>query len=697
MKSVIYSFVLLLFSWNAFSQQMHFHDQVDPLFNDSMYSAIFKKACLDLAKQKGIAEMHIQSNYPSFEYKLIDASKDLIAKKLDMQVKNGSLKKSKIETAQKVYSQTIYRAVLSTLQEETELRRQLFTPDKNDRILLFHSDIHLLTDGQIRVKEKIKVANFNGGQNNLIQRGITRDFPTSYCSSWGVLYDVPFTIHSITRNGQEEDYHTKSLSNGIRILCGRSDKILPEGIYEYTIEYTTSRQLKFHKDREEFYWNVTGNGWLFTIDEASGTIYSPRDIVPTDISVYTGKQGSKNANAKVTQNGKSPIHVVTTKRLEPEEGLTLSASYPKGTFSQHATKEWLQLIQDNTFLCIVILFFLLHAILLYLHWHKVGRDPKKGVIIPQFEPPQGLSPAAMGYIHHQKFKDIFFSAALIDLAVRRKISIDVSRSGLIFKSTTYTFKVNNHIHHDDYCHTTYGFDEIDLDQFEITSGTYNKSFASLYRSFTRHVESEVVSAGKSDAKKFLSFNDDYIGMGIVALVGIFISGIIYLSVYIPPFPHVLLLIVLFLISVLIQTFFMVIIKAYSVHGRKTADAILGFKMYLETTEQDRFDRMNPPEMTLQLFEKYLPYAIVLEVENQWASKFNAIIEKAIADGQEPIMYRHYRSMSSSSYSSFTSSLSSGLSSSVSSASTPPSSSSSSGSFGGGSSGGGGGGGGGGGW
>jgi uncharacterized membrane protein len=75
--------------------------------------------------------------------------------------------------------------------------------------------------------------------------------------------------------------------------------------------------------------------------------------------------------------------------------------------------------------------------------------------------------------------------------------------------------------------------------------------------------------------------------------------------------------------------------------------------------------------------------------------FRNIIDKAIQDGYEPSYYRGITA-GSFDYSSFSSGISSGLSSTISSASTPPSESSG-GSGGGGSSGGGGGGGGGGGW
>jgi uncharacterized membrane protein len=121
-------------------------------------------------------------------------------------------------------------------------------------------------------------------------------------------------------------------------------------------------------------------------------------------------------------------------------------------------------------------------------------------------------------------------------------------------------------------------------------------------------------------------------------------------------------------------------------------------MYLSVAEKERLAQLHPPDKTPELFEKYLPYAFALDVEQEWAEQFSGILKAAGeapgSGGYRPHWY-HGRHGWSDSLGGFTSGLSSGLSSGIATASTAPSSSSGSG--GGGSSGGGGGGGGGGGW
>ena len=49
--------------------------------------------------------------------------------------------------------------------------------------------------------------------------------------------------------------------------------------------------------------------------------------------------------------------------------------------------------------------------------------------------------------------------------------------------------------------------------------------------------------------------------------------------------------------------------------------IEGFKMYLGTAEEHLLKFHNPPEMTKTEFEKFLPYAMVLGVQDIWGQRF----------------------------------------------------------------------------
>jgi uncharacterized membrane protein len=146
--------------------------------------------------------------------------------------------------------------------------------------------------------------------------------------------------------------------------------------------------------------------------------------------------------------------------------------------------------------------------------------------------------------------------------------------------------------------------------------------------------------------------------------------------------------------VFINILFYHLLKAPTLLGRKLLDQIDGFRMFLSIAEKDRLNLLNPPERTPELFEKYLPYALALDVEQHWSEQFTDILKKAgeDKDGYSPSWFSgdDFHSLSTGA---FAASLGSAMASTISSSSSAPGSSSGSG----GSSGGGGGGGGGGGW
>ncbi|HSE94455.1 MAG TPA: hypothetical protein VLD61_01100, partial [Methylomirabilota bacterium] len=139
-----------------------------------------------------------------------------------------------------------------------------------------------------------------------------------------------------------------------------------------------------------------------------------------------------------------------------------------------------------------------------------------------------------------------------------------------------------------------------------------------------------------------------------------------------------------------------LLKAPTRAGRGLLDEIEGLRMYLTVAERDRLNALHPPEETPATFERFLPYAFALDVEQAWAERFAAVL--GTADGQPGYApaWHAGRPFGGASGAPLATSLA-GLGPAVAAAASPPGSSSGGSGGGGGSSGGGGGGGGGGGW
>jgi hypothetical protein len=57
-----------------------------------------------------------------------------------------------------------------------------------------------------------------------------------------------------------------------------------------------------------------------------------------------------------------------------------------------------------------------------------------------------------------------------------------------------------------------------------------------------------------------------------------------------------------------------LLKRKTILGRQTCDQIAGFRLFLEKVEQERLDRLNPAKEAPQELDRYLPFAIALEVK-----------------------------------------------------------------------------------
>ena len=142
------------------------------------------------------------------------------------------------------------------------------------------------------------------------------------------------------------------------------------------------------------------------------------------------------------------------------------------------------------------------------------------------------------------------------------------------------------------------------------------------------------------------------------------------------------------------------LQAPTQRGAELESEVEGLKLYLETAEADRINTANPlgerpPAMSVELYERFLPFAIALGVEKPWTRHFERVLPREAAQyTPSNISGSSVRGVGSplDMNTAVASALTAGVA-----AAAPVSQSSGGGSGGGGSSGGGGGGGGGGGW
>lgn len=610
-----------------------------------------------------------------------------------------------------------------------------------ERILKYISHIQIHSDASMTVTETISVIS----EGDRIRRGIYRTFPLEYRDRYGSIVRTRFEMISATRNGAAENFYTTNEGGNIKIYLGQESVFLDPGEYTYKITYKTQRQLGFFPDFDELYWNVTGNDWDFAIDSAAAIIELPARARALNQAGYTGFRGDKGLDFSVTRDERGRIVFATTAPLLPQQGLTVAVSWPIGFVTRPTQSEKLNFIfRDNLNAFIMLIGFLILIGYYFNAWLRVGKDPEKGAIYPQYTPPFGISPAGMRYLMKMGYSNQVFSATIVHLAVKGYIKITeaagkytLTRNGsrntpiseiekivlakLFKNSTTLKLENTNHSKISDaisslkknlkqefekkyfLLNSKYLIPGIAISVLTLTAaiwGTGDK-IPALFILFwvlgwttgTSVLVFAVIRGWQSALtnKGFILLRDIFGALFITLfslpfllgeIAGLFMLGVTMSWVTV----------ILTITIIGVNFLFYYLLKAPTVLGRQVLDQIEGFKMYLEVAEEDRMNLLNPPERTPDLFEKYLPYALALDVENEWARKFADLVESAAHYSPE---WYSGSTVGIRNISGFTSQLGSTFSASIASSATAPGSSSGSG--GGGSSGGGGGGGGGGGW
>jgi uncharacterized membrane protein YgcG len=516
---------------------------------------------------------------------------------------------------------------------------------------------------------------------------------------------------------------------------------VPIGQHEYVIHYRATREVGFFSNFDELYWNATGNGWIFPIDLAEAHIRLPAPIKFGQRASYTGPEGSTTSNAEVIQEGPGEITFQTTAPLQSNEGLSVAVAFPKGVVSEpaHATG-WLA---DFGPVVVGLLALLGVAYFYYIAWQRAGRNPRAGTVVPLFFPPDGLSAPSMRYILKMSADDRAFAAALVDMGVKGHIKMVEEGGGFFSSKKTRLERLSGQAdlppeeqaalvqlcrtgesivmeqkNHTQFSSAKSSLGDVLKERFEgkLFKRNYGWAIAGVIVFVAALWLTAASVVAVTDSQELwqigvvlgaLAVAALLWGAGIESALGKVAVGLATLGAAAVAFflgmpiiaealnsGFLLPMVPVFLgLPLVISAFWW--IAAPTKEGRTVLDHIAGFKQYLSITERERLDRMTAPQDTPEIFEKYLPYAIALGVENRWANRFASVLAAAQAQGKQGFAWYSGSSSPWNNPTGFTSAVGSSLASTISAASVAPGSSSGSG--GGGFSGGGGGGGGGGGW
>jgi uncharacterized membrane protein len=337
------------------------------------------------------------------------------------------------------------------------------------------------------------------------------------------------------------------------------------------------------------------------------------------VAGYEGGYGSKEECGYETYENSGKFF--TKRSLKMGEGLTIAFGWDKGlVFPPSSWKKflWAIHIEENwVFLLPIFSFFYMFTL-----WYRKGRDPRvRESVTVMYEPPKfdnkPLTAAEVGTLVDEKLDPRDITSTIVGLAVKEYIKIgETKKEGLILDKTDYTLikvkepDANLSPFEDELMRRLFSFSPPRL----LVSSLKNRFYTNL-PALKKALYGELIRK-----KYFLSdpekVRNSYKIVGI--LIAVFGS---FALAFLTPYS----LGRSFLACMLTGLFVLAFGRVMPAKTRAGASAyidILGFQEFMNRAEKDRLERMGD----MNLFSKFLPYAIALDVADNWAKAFEGIYQ-----------------------------------------------------------------------
>ena len=552
--------------------------------------------------------------------------------------------------------------------------------DVNDfTINSFDADYTLNTvnkHGSMHVTERIDLT---FSDNN---HGFLRAIPDSYKD-----HSLGIKLRSVSSpTAAPSEYSTYKQNGNLVVKIGSPTQTVT-GHQSYVLDYDMQEVISFYGDHDELYWDINGDQWAQPFTHVTARIHVPEGSENGQLQCYAGGYGQNEQNCTITKQTDGSVLAATAKPLESNQTLTVVLGFKKGVFAPYTAADW---FHDNVMLLAVILAPpLVVGAWAFHRWWKYGKDLKgRGVIVPEYAPPDALLPAEVGTVYDYKLTSTEISATIIDLAIKKHlVIIEETEKKLLKDKKVYIFKRTDS---DTSKLSDYELQILNAIFPSLSAGTEVKldslknNFYTTVKALQSKLPKDLTTKGYFEVNPMTAGNRLFIAAAILFFVAFALHSVWSIGLA---------------LAALLCFAFAFIMPRRSVKGVATKDAIEGLKLYMNTAEKDRLQMLqsvdakyapqsSEPKQSVDLFEKLLPYAMVLGVEQTWAKQFEGLYTTP------PDWYSGNWQTFNAVY--FASSLTNTMSA-MSSSFAPPSNSGSSGFGGGGFSGGGGGGGGGGGW
>ncbi len=582
-------------------------------------------------------------------------------------------------------------------------------------------DLGLTDDGRstATVTETL-VAEFPDFDQN---HGILRVIPVVYDG-----HPIRMHVQSIRdANGGDWNYETSVDDENITLQIGDGD-VFVHGQQTYVITYTVENVTRYFENTndDEFYWDTNGLEWGQPFGEVTATVNLEDGLADSlqSTDCYFGSDGQSNGCE--ISDGSDGIVTARVSDVAPYQNMTIALGFPAGTFAPADFSIFDYLPVGGIVGILGTLGAALSALI--LRFTKLRDAPGTGIIIAQYEPPENMDPFLAANIVKAPKRGM--AAAIVDLAVKRKLRIVERPGGGLFGGTDFGVQ---QIDPESGASTLSGSE---LTVMDALFSPFGGRFFSLRTPGLITIGNATATQTPATEVKWLQKKDTVLGRQVVALtkaaaaeaqrsgfrkkgggvasllvVGfIVVGGLGFLASSITSQTGVAIAVGVIGINAIIWVGLGLVAivagrKPLTTEGAKLKEHLLGLREYIRLAEADRLQMLQSVTgaerapiagttdnaQIVKVYEKLLPYAVLFGLEKEWAAELGKYYDQNPPDWYDG---GNVSAFNAGAFAAGVGSISSSVASSFSGSS---SSSSSGGSGGGGSSGGGGGGGGGGGW
>jgi hypothetical protein len=546
-----------------------------------------------------------------------------------------------------------------------------------DRIVSFASDVTLRKDATLEIREEF-VAHSEG---DYFRYGMVRDLPIDSEARWDRRLvgkyqkdtGIRVKILEVSEDGTPVSYEQGSDSAYEQVRIAPWEPLAP-GDHRFVVRYEADGVTQFLAGHDQLYWNALGHYWRLPADEAVLRVHLPPEV-PAGVVTVEAYAGGRGAGATPGPfGGKLLEHSAIadgfefrTANLRTAQSLSVSLTWPKGFLAPPALGP---LAHDGGLLIAPALLLLYYVVV----WLALGRQPQRGAIAIQYQPPQGLSPAAMRYIRTTGCDGRTLAATIAQLAARGCIEIEPQDGkykltqlksvdpkslqpslapeelGLFYElfedGPTVVLDTKNSGPLNRYLL------QINVEMQKRLSNVYftrNARWLVLgtFASFLTAIVMALTAHGRNSDLMTLLFltwwfffcffllgliavmtilpawsrimrglggaKEVLIGSAIVAVFGAGGGFVLWQLKSSASLAYALSLLALVFINLVAFP----ALKRLTPQGRQTLEQIEGFRLFLQKVEQDRMQRLSAADPHSAASSEFMPYAIALEVREPW--------------------------------------------------------------------------------